>query len=380
MPILEDEPRALLPEVAVRPSAALELEWVLHSAVRPDFRRDHPSLRLLLDEDRPDLREAVATMWAGEEPEDGAPAAFTELVLLAHHAGLLFDPEAGSLLDALPEACRTVPSGAADWPLEAETERDRRTALHRLSRLRRSPATRRRFCDLVGAVWEGVAAAWEAHGRPAVDETVAAKRSMLAKGAGWRDLVGSWHFGETAERVVARLAGGGEVVVVPAYFAHLGLLYDLPGCVVLGIRAEEPGRAARARSEDLARRLRAVSDPTRLAIVEALLARPLTVSELAQRFGLAQPTVSAHVKLLRDAGIVADTRDGARRNLVVQGDAAVALVAELEGALGAREGAVGTSEGAPGAPPRGAREGRWSAVSSRAGRARLSSAASPSPP
>ncbi len=338
MPILEESGQAVEPRVAVRGSAAIELEWVLHSAIREDFRADHPGLHALYDEERPDLRDVVAGMWADDEPAGGSRAqgAFTELVLVAHHGGLLFEQDAATLLAALPELCASVPAGAKDWPLAAETEKDRRTALFRLSRLRRSAQMRRRFADVVGRVWEAASPIWDQQGRAAVADTIAAKEAMLVKGASWRDLVkDSWHFSEHAERVVAALSPEDEIVVVPAYFAHLGLLYDVPGCVVLGTRAQEPGSAARERNEDLSRRLRALSDPTRLAIVDSLRGRPLTVTELARRFGLAQPTVSNHVKLLRDAGIVTEVREGTHKNLVVRHDVASRLIGDLARVLDA---------------------------------------------
>ncbi|HVC14987.1 MAG TPA: metalloregulator ArsR/SmtB family transcription factor [Acidimicrobiales bacterium] len=363
MPILEGPGRPTEQTVIVRPSAAIELEWLLHSAVREEFRADHPALHALFDEDRPDLLGVVAATWAGEdpagvEPGSGEPAggerglvAFTELVLVAHHGGLLFEADASVLLDALPDLCASVPTGPEDWPLVAETDLDRRIALHRLTRLRRSAEVRRRFVDVVRRVWEAASASWEREGRPAVAEAVTAKEAMLSKGASWRDLVkGSPHFGENAERVVAALPPGGEIAVVPAYFAHVGLLYDLPGCVLLGIRAEEPGPAARERSEGLARRLRAISDPTRLAIVDSLRARPLTVTELAQRFGVAQPTISNHVKLLRDAGLVAEVRDGTRRNLVVDRDVGRMLVDDVARVLDAAPPQGAVPPPAPGEP------------------------------
>lgn len=338
MPIF-DEPRTAAPlKVTVRPSVAIELEWVLHSAMREDFRADHPALRALYDEERPDLLGAVTAMWADGDPSGGSTwhGAFTELVLVAHHGGLLFGGDGATLLDALPELCESVPTTAKDWPLLAETGVDRRIALLRVGRLRRSAEVRRRYVDLVRQVWEAASPWWELDGRIAVADAVEAKQAMLAKGAGWREVTkGAWEFGETAERVISALPPDGEVAVVPAYFAHLGLLYDLPGCVLLGIKAEEPGRAARERSEELSRRLRALSDPTRLAIVDSLRGRPLTVTELARRFGLAQPTVSNHVRILRDAGIVAEAREGGRRNLVVRREVAAMLVDDLSRVLDA---------------------------------------------
>ena len=60
--------------------------------------------------------------------------------------------------------------------------------------------------------------------------------------------------------------------------------------------------------QSLARRLKTLADPTRLGMVDHLVQGPSTVSELARHFGIAQPTASNHVKLLRDAGLVTDVR------------------------------------------------------------------------
>jgi DNA-binding transcriptional ArsR family regulator len=55
----------------------------------------------------------------------------------------------------------------------------------------------------------------------------------------------------------------------------------------------------------LARRFRALGDPTRVAIVNRLARGEATVGELVLELGLAQATVSHHVATLRRAGLVA---------------------------------------------------------------------------
>ena len=62
----------------------------------------------------------------------------------------------------------------------------------------------------------------------------------------------------------------------------------------------------------------AVADPTRRKIMETLLAAQvaggeLTVSELVQKTKLGQPTVSKHLKTLREVGLVAAREDGQKR-------------------------------------------------------------------
>jgi ArsR family transcriptional regulator len=54
----------------------------------------------------------------------------------------------------------------------------------------------------------------------------------------------------------------------------------------------------------------AVGDPKRVMILYALAERPKYVSELADELGLPQPTVSRHLKILSDRGMVTAAREG----------------------------------------------------------------------
>jgi ArsR family transcriptional regulator len=53
--------------------------------------------------------------------------------------------------------------------------------------------------------------------------------------------------------------------------------------------------------------LEALAEPTRLRIVNCLAAAPLFVSDLQSLLDIPQPTVSRHLRVLRDAGLVRDT-------------------------------------------------------------------------
>jgi len=57
----------------------------------------------------------------------------------------------------------------------------------------------------------------------------------------------------------------------------------------------------------------ALADPTRRRIVEMLAVRELRAGDIAQRFDMTAPAVSQHLRLLREAGIVAVRRDAQRR-------------------------------------------------------------------
>src|SRR2546429_8143137 len=84
-------------------------------------------------------------------------------------------------------------------------------------------------------------------------------------------------------------------------------------------------------ASDLADRFRALADPTRVAIVNRLSgADELCVCDLTAAFELSQPTISHHLKILRDAGLVESSRRGtwAYYRLVPE------AVEALRGALG----------------------------------------------
>ena len=57
----------------------------------------------------------------------------------------------------------------------------------------------------------------------------------------------------------------------------------------------------------------ALADPTRRTLFERVKQRPYTVGELARYVQVRQPTVSQHLRVLRQARLVSDRRDGTRR-------------------------------------------------------------------
>ena len=56
--------------------------------------------------------------------------------------------------------------------------------------------------------------------------------------------------------------------------------------------------------------MKALSDPNRVKMIKMLQQRVLCVCEMKAALNIAQPTVSKHLKLLEDAGLVASDKDG----------------------------------------------------------------------
>ena len=81
---------------------------------------------------------------------------------------------------------------------------------------------------------------------------------------------------------------------------------------------------------DAAERLKALGHPVRLAIVRALAERSCCCcSDVCSRLPLAQSTVSQHLKVLKEAGLVSFRRDGVRSSYVLNPAAFMALHSDL---------------------------------------------------
>ena len=61
---------------------------------------------------------------------------------------------------------------------------------------------------------------------------------------------------------------------------------------------------------DFIRVMKALSDPNRVKVVKLLQHKEMCVCEMQEALGIAQPTVSKHLKILEDAGLVQSRKDG----------------------------------------------------------------------
>ena len=76
--------------------------------------------------------------------------------------------------------------------------------------------------------------------------------------------------------------------------------------------------------------LDALGDPTRRSIVERLRGGPRAVGELADGLPVSRPAVSQHLRVLREAGLVTERRDGTRRLYRLDPDGLARLRAEID--------------------------------------------------
>ena len=65
-----------------------------------------------------------------------------------------------------------------------------------------------------------------------------------------------------------------------------------------------------AQLEEIAGKFKALSEPSRLAVLRRLMGGEAAVGEIAAEIGQSQPNVSRHLAALRRAGFVSGRRDG----------------------------------------------------------------------
>jgi len=90
--------------------------------------------------------------------------------------------------------------------------------------------------------------------------------------------------------------------------------------------------------------LAALSDPTRRLVFERILTAPRSVSVIAEGLPVSRPAVSQHLKVLKEAGLITERRNGTRRlyaaNPQALGELRAAIEAMWHEALGAMAATV----------------------------------------
>lgn len=79
-----------------------------------------------------------------------------------------------------------------------------------------------------------------------------------------------------------------------------------------------------------------LADPTRILILYALHEQPCFVNELADRLNLPQPTISRHLKVLRERGLCRSNREGQAVNYSLEDDRVIEALDLLRAILADR--------------------------------------------
>lgn len=79
---------------------------------------------------------------------------------------------------------------------------------------------------------------------------------------------------------------------------------------ILAKTPNRPGRLSETRAHAIARAFKALSDPTRVRLIAAILDKERCVHDLCVELTLEQSAVSHQLRLLRDQGLVRHRKDG----------------------------------------------------------------------
>jgi len=263
-----------------------------------------PGVRAL----REPLMERASHLWKDSLP--GCP----ELLLVADQADCLRHDDATRLLAWLTTGGSGPP--VTSYELLTEPAVDRPAIRGRLRRLKEEVETRRAYRDLVAQVWRLAAPVWEARGRRVAVEACGLWRSRLDAGTSIEDLMPPRHPLTFADRLGFEdiFTERDEFALSPLYFCLSGgQVVDLTVYVHIAAPASDllPVRKVRD-AAFVADRLRVLAEPTRVHILIQLLSAPAGVMDVARVLHMSQPTVSGHLKVLRDAGLVQPRRAAGR--------------------------------------------------------------------
>lgn len=328
------------PRIAIAPVLDLHFSLFLLGRYCADPDRWLPGWIEELGAANRGLVDEVMSFWPGHGlgslPNGDLYREWGELLVGAWRAGVLLAPDAGPAIkraiESLAEQFETPPLASEPQPVWTLVDQ-------RIDFLRRDDAARARYAALIGQFWAAVEPYWEQKGRREAQATATELQARLRNEQDLRRLVPGNTFvhKDTFQPQIAAARERGDLYLVALGLGGEGQLYwALPGFVFVGVGSGVGDKLARRRerAERAAGRFKVLSDPTRLAILGELLHadyhNATTVTELASLFGLSQPTVSVHMKMLREAGLVTAEREG---NQVSYSASDATLREFVEGAL-----------------------------------------------
>lgn len=324
MPALSETAPRTLPRVGA--SAVFELMWLVHNC-----EADHELVGAYASQEpiRERFGDSAKQFWA-----DGVRGA-TDVVILAVRSATILDLDLDRFFDRFDEAAT---QGSDESSMLSETPFERVAYAERLRKLHADPDVRRRYRDLLQALWDAAKGEWRERGRSAATAAAEQWSKRLEADPSFEEVMrllerkqlwkGRPEFDEMAERALA----DGRLVLSPGWFYGEIHLVELDGDVYVGHGVMRPGDEEQKRraAGHVASRLKSLADPTRLSILLSLAQEPSSVTELARRLKLSQPTVSGHVQILREAGLLDEKAAGRSARLSTNEEAVRRFLGTVE--------------------------------------------------
>ncbi|HEU4741582.1 MAG TPA: metalloregulator ArsR/SmtB family transcription factor [Meiothermus sp.] len=339
-------PQTEIPIVEAVPSPTLELAYAYYFLNRPDSRQRAGELPWLeaLYTHHEKLTEEIKGFWQREKVE-GEECGF-DLFWMVADMGYVRDPDPERFLKDFPrlpgpfmeqvKAQQEKLKERSDKANEME-HKTYQAMLARLAVLER-PEAKKRFARLLSQLWGALEPFWKEEGQA---ETRRASEAFLAKyrqTGNVLDALPPHHFTqfEASSQEIRASQEKGKLVVVPLFFSSAGgFNFDFADThyIGYGIQSERHHEKLADQAREVAARVKALADPTRLLLL-TLIARyehfALTVGDLAVQLGVTQPTVSGHLKQLREAGLVDLDKHGNKSFYRVNAQALGEVIGQLD--------------------------------------------------
>src|SRR5688572_24831990 len=295
--------------VTVQVSELFELNFALFLDRCSEQKHGHaqPAWLEAFMRDHGDLHRRLLDFW-----ESPGYHAWDEMLVAAATSGTLLDETIDRFFERLPA---TLGRRIEVPDLPTETPDVRPTVQARLDRLRTDEALRQDYVAILREFWDVLDPLWTKGGRAQSVEMARTLRIQHPTLDGLRHLLPGVTMlrREEYEPILQAALDRDQLVIVPLYFAVDGqCVFELPGVLYIGAGVDSGRKVERKReqSEKAAGRLKVLSDPTRVSIIVQLIHQPSTITDLANYFELSQPTVSVHMKVLREAGLVKSVKVG----------------------------------------------------------------------
>lgn len=341
-------PDVEVPKVDAMPSPTLELAYAYYAVCRPDSPQRTQELPWLgmLHAKHPQLVQAIQGFW----PQQEASEACGDLFMVMCGLGYARDPDNRRFFEEfakIPE--RYIKQAESLKKLVQAQEDEARRArelkrydqmLLRFSQLKQTEP-RKRFLGLLKGLWKALEPLWNEEGQAESRRASELFLSKYQESGSVLEAIPPHHFTqfEASQKSIQASLEKGKLLIVPLFFASGGgFSFDFSDAhyIGYGIQSERLFEKLYARVKEVAPRIKALSDPTRLMML-VLITRyenfAPTVGDLAAQLGVTQPTASGHLKLLKEEGLLTLEKHGNKSYHYVNAEAIQQTLGELSDLL-----------------------------------------------
>lgn len=313
--------------IQVTPSPLMELMHILFVLGR-DRSVEMPWRDRFIQE-HPDLTEQVRALWT--DSIHIFPRGF-ELFMTVVGSGSIQMLDPVPFFDRFPQAVRDGMVFCQQSPRPQDHPERSRVIVERMEKLQ-DPGFQQQYVTLLRAIWDALGPEWERDGLPVIQVECSRFQQRVHEGATILDLLPVNHF-LTLEGYANLVENTNrDYMVTPLYYSKGGYLTDLevegyPIFLGYGLATEGVHRETQRKATELASKLKAFSDPTRLTLLFTISELEVTVGDLARLLEISQPTVSGHLRILERAGLVRVRKKGVKAFYRSDAEAIAALLDE----------------------------------------------------